>query len=379
LRKPELHIVSFAIPDPPDYGGIIDVYYKVKYLAEAGVKIYLHCSQYDNRKPSEQLEKWCEKVWYYPRKTGLSGLSLKLPYTVFSRRDDSLLHNLQSTSAPILFDGLMTAYYLHHPALNNRKKIFRPQNVEQDYYRLLAVRTKHPLKKIYYKREATLLKRFENRLQNVDAFFTVAEHDYLFFQKKYPEASHEYIPSFQPYNEVKSKAGYGNYCLYQGNLSVEENEEAALFLVEKVFSQLQIPFIIAGKNPSLKLQAAADSLKNCTLIANPDKAKMDVLIEDAHIHVLPTFQNTGLKLKLLHALFQGRFVLVNNEMLTGTGLESLCETADDAAAFMKTIQHLMSQPFDAANIAKRKEILLNAYNNRTNAECIVTYLQQIFP
>ncbi|MCX6283192.1 MAG: mannosyltransferase, partial [Bacteroidetes bacterium] len=38
-----LHIVSFDIPYPPDYGGVIDVYYKIKTLSEAGVKIHLHC------------------------------------------------------------------------------------------------------------------------------------------------------------------------------------------------------------------------------------------------------------------------------------------------------------------------------------------------
>lgn len=379
MSELKLHIVSFAIPDPPDYGGIIDVFYKIKHLAAAGVKIYLHCSQYDGRKPSPLLEQWCEKVWYYPRHTGISGVSITQPYIVYSRRNDELLQNLQTINAPVFFDGLSTAYYLHHPSLNDRIKILRPQNVEQDYYSLLAKRTKNFVKKIYYRREATLLAGYENKLTNVHAFFTVALHDHDFFKTKYPHAVHEYLPSFQPYNTVSAKEGSGNFCLYHGNLSVEENEEAALFLLQEIIPNLSIPFIIAGKNPSKKLYEEAKKYPHCTVIANPDAEKMDELISDAQIHVLPTFQNTGLKLKLLHALFHGRHVLVNEDMVHGTGLQSICHRAEDAAQFIQKIKELLQAPFDTIEKTKRSSLLMQHYDNRTNAQQIITYLQRIFP
>lgn len=378
MSELKLHIVSFAIPDPPDYGGIIDVFYKIKHLAAAGVKIYLHCSQYDDRKPSTVLEQWCEKVWYYPRYTGFSGLSLTQPYIVYSRRSKELLQNLQTINAPIFFDGLSTAYYLHHPSLSDRIKILRPQNVEQDYYSLLAKRTKHVVKKIYYQREAKLLRSFENKLQNIDTFFTVALHDHDFFEEKYPNATHEYLPSFQPYNTVNAKDGSGTYCLYHGNLSVEENEEAALFLLQQVIPYVSVPFIIAGKNPSEKLFEEAKKYAHCTIMANPNADKMDELIADAHIHVLPTFQNTGLKLKLLHALFHGRHVLVNEEMVHGTGLQSACILAKDAAQFTKKIKELMQAPFNSMEKTKRQNLLMQHYDNRKNAERIITCLQRKF-
>ncbi len=373
----KLHMVSFAIPDPPDYGGIIDVYYKIKCLAEAGVEIYLHCSQYDNRQPSSVIENWCKKVWYYPRKSGLQGLSLSWPYITYSRRDDQLLSNLQQVEAPIFFDGLSTAFYANHPSLSSRVKLLRPQNVEQDYYALLAKRTPDLLKKLYYTIEARLLAKQEAQLSMMNAFFTVAQHDYHFFNEKYPQAYHQYLPSFQPYNEVSSSLGSGSYCLYHGNLSVAENEEAALYLIQEVFPKEAFPLMIAGKNPSKKLQEAAHSLSNCSLIANPDKATMEQLIADAHIHVLPTFQDTGLKLKLLHALFHGRHLVVNSSMLTGTGLASICHIADTALAFQNTIQALIDKPFDDATRAERRVLLSQHYNNQVNANLLLEYLKQL--
>ncbi|HTM64942.1 MAG TPA: glycosyltransferase [Flavipsychrobacter sp.] len=372
----KLHIVAFDIPYPPDYGGAIDVFYKVKNLSEAGVRIYLHCPVYGSRQPAAQLEALCQKVFYYPRNTGLKGISLRLPYMVYSRKSEDLLKNLQEIDAPILFDGVSTSYYLSHPALKKRLKILRPQNVEQDYFRLLEKREKNLFRKAYYLTEARLSKNYEDSLQHADAFFTVAQHDHQFFKEKYPAAVHEYIPSFQPYNEVESKAGNGSFCLYHGNLGLAENKEAALFLLNEVVPFVDFPFVIAGRNPDESLMALASRHENCRIIANPSMEEMERLITEAHIHVLPTFQNTGLKLKLLHALFNGRFVLVNEAMVHGTGLSSVCKVVKTAEGFISEIKNIRGEAFDQKDIEARGSLLKGNYDNKGNADRIVTFLQQ---
>lgn len=85
----KLHIVSFDIPYPADYGGVIDVFFKIKALYEAGVKIHLHCFEY-HRPPAPELDQYCEKVSYYPRKISSRLLFHKLPYIVISRQSDEL-------------------------------------------------------------------------------------------------------------------------------------------------------------------------------------------------------------------------------------------------------------------------------------------------
>lgn len=376
MEKIKLHIVAFDIPDPPDYGGAIDVFYKVKNLAAKGIAIYLHCPEYGGRKHSKYLEEICEKVWYYPRKMGLSGISITSPFMVYSRRNQKLLENLRAVDAPIFFDGVSTSYYLSHASLKDRLKILRPQNIEQDYFKLLAKREKNLLKKSYYFVESILLKNYENKLHSAEAFFTVALHDHQFFKEIYPDAIHEYIPSFQPYDEVKSKTGKGDCCLYHGNLALAENEEAALYLLNEIIPKIDFPFIIAGRNPKEKIIRLAAKYEHCKLVINPSMEDMDDLIANAQIHVLPTFQNTGLKLKLLHALFNGRYVIVNNEMLHGTGLSSACIIANNSSEMIEKINALRNIDFDEKAIARRNNILQAHYNNRKNAERIVTFLQQ---
>jgi hypothetical protein len=102
--------------------------------------------------------------------------------------------------------------------------------------------------------------------------------------------------------------------------------------------------------------------------------QMEQLIAEAQVHALPTFQATGLKLKLLHALFNGRHVLVNDAMVKGTGLSGVCQKAETPLSFQEKIKELMSISFDEEAIQIRRNLLLQRYDNRKNALRIVTCL-----
>jgi hypothetical protein len=54
MQGKPLHIVSFDNPYPPVYGGIIDVYYKLKALHALGFEIYLHCFVYTKLHPRDK-------------------------------------------------------------------------------------------------------------------------------------------------------------------------------------------------------------------------------------------------------------------------------------------------------------------------------------
>jgi hypothetical protein len=74
----QLHIISFNVPYPPDYGGVMDVFYKIKTLYDYGVKIRLHCFEY-GRKESEVLKQVCEEVYYYKREHSFRDFTSLLP------------------------------------------------------------------------------------------------------------------------------------------------------------------------------------------------------------------------------------------------------------------------------------------------------------
>lgn len=352
-----LHIVSFDIPYPANYGGVIDVFHKIRCLHQKGMLITLHCFEYGGRKPAPALEKYCNKVYYYKRQTSLLKQFSTLPYNVISRTDEELKERLMEDDYPILFEVLHTCYLLDDPDLKERKKLFRHSNIEHDYFRELAKAESSFIKKIYLHLEARKLQRFEKQITHADCILSVSEQDLSYFQKTYPQTPAVYLPSFHSFDELQNKTGKGDYILYHGNLSVPENHVATLWLIEHVFSKITRRVVIAGLNPQSSLVAKIKSHPHIELKENCSGDEMQQLISDAHIHCLYTAQATGLKLKLLNVLYSGRFVLANTAMLAGTHLQEACVICDNGEAYLNAIQDLFEKKFTATDIEKRKTII----------------------
>lgn len=366
-----LNVVSFDVPFPANYGGVIDVYYKLVWLKNAGVKIHLHCFQY-GREKSRELEELCEKVYYYSRKTGfLSNLSL-LPYTVKSRVNEELEKNLLSNNYPILFEVLNTCYLLNDIKFKDRKKIFRHSNIEHEYYLELSHSEKNFLKKVFLKLEAWKLKWFERNLNFADIILAVNQKDTHYFKNKFQQAKSVYLPSFHPNNEVKIKVGRGDYILFHGNLSVSENYAALEWLIANVFCKIKLKVIIAGLNPPDFLHNWIKLYPNIEIKPNPSETEMRKYIEGAQVHVLYTLQPTGLKLKLLNVLYNGRFIVTNPEMLSGTGIKATptLTVSNSPADIISRIEEFYKMEFKA-DWAVERDAAIIMFNNKTNVERII--------
>lgn len=363
----KLHIVSFNIPYPPNYGGIIDVFYKIKFLSKNEVDIILHCFQY-GREKSEELKKLCHKVYYYKRKQGPIHLFSSVPYIVGTRSSKALLKNLQKEIAPILFEGLHSCYYINHPLLGAYKKIIRTHNIEHHYYHYLSLAEKNIFKRYYFKQEAVKLRCFEKKLNNASSILSISPDDTRYFHAKYKMG--KFIPAFHPFENVQTKRGVGDYILFHGNLSVSENLQAVNYLLDRIFSEITLPLIIAGKNPPESLKRRVVDIPHASLVANPDMEVMDHLIQDAQINLIPTFQPTGLKLKLLASLFLGRHCITNSPMVANTGLAHLCYIADNVGEMVKLIQQKFEEEISQEEINQRKEVLETQFSNEYNAQKI---------
>lgn len=364
FKDKHLHIISFNVPYPANYGGVIDVFYKLKTLSDLGVKVYLHTFHY-GREHSEVLEAICEEVNYYPRGKFYKFIYSSVPYIVGSRQSDDLLSRLSKDNYPILFEGLHTCFYLNHPALQGRIKAVRMHNIEWDYYASLGRSERNFFRKFYMYYESKKLKKFEGILEKADLVFSISPKDVSYLEDKFEGVS--YLPAFHPNDKVRIKEGRGNYAIYHGNLGVEENNQAALFLTRKVFREFNYPFTIAGRNPLNTLVKEAEVNKTFQLIPSPDDDKMRELISNAQVNILPTFQATGIKLKLLNALYNGRFCIVNSFMINETGLEDLCVIANTAEEMKDQMYNLVDKDFTSEMIEQRKEVLEKDFSNKVNA------------
>lgn len=372
ISEKHLHIVSFDIPYPANYGGVIDVFFRIKSLHERNVKVHLHCFEY-GRQHSEYLENFCYSVNYYKRATNISKLFNSLPYIVCSRDSKELLDNLKKDNYPILLEGLHCCGILLDADIQKRNVIVRAHNVEHEYYDNLAKSEKNIKKKMYLKQEVLKLHNFESILNKASAILAISQKDYNYFKSLYKNVYK--LTAYNAYTEVNIIEGKGDYVLYHGNLEVSENYAAAEYLVE-TFKDTDINLKIAGMNPPQHLSQIIDYEDNIELIDSPDDKTLYDLIRNAQINILVTAQSTGLKLKLLNTLFNGRFCLVNEKMVEELDVNGLCYVVNDMNSIRFAANELMNKTFDQHQIEKRRENMKRFYNIKEATDLLLKLITE---
>ncbi|GAB3025727.1 hypothetical protein GCM10027051_33140 [Niabella terrae] len=370
-----LHIVCQEAPSPANNGEAIDMMNRIRAFQQNGIKVHLHYFKEESEKSCRELDRACESVHEYEKKPVTESISLHTPYTVSCRCNETLAGKLAADQHPILFEGLQTTGVLRDLDTGNRRICVRIHNEGSTHYRELARHTSNPAKKTYFLAESLLVKKYTPTLPK-DCIYMCASYEdqEQLEQMGFPNV--HFIPVFPSWQEVQGSTGIGNLCLFHGKLSCPKNEKAALWLLTNIFNKVRVPFVIAGCNPSRRLQKAAELCQNTCLVSNPCDGDMDDLIEKAHINILPSFNKniTGSRLKLLHALFKGRHCVTTPDMVAGTGLDSACHIGTSSSAIASIVSQLYYVPFEEHEIRLRKQLLGDTYNNQQNISKFISYL-----
>jgi hypothetical protein len=245
-------------------------------------------------------------------------------------------------------------------------------NIEHNYYAGLAEVEKNFFRRKYFESEAKKLQKFEPVLEFTDAIAAISPTDAKELSLRYNNVAN--IMAFHPHKGVEISTGLGGFSLYHGSLTVGENNKAALYLVNEIFNDLNLPLIIAGNGASTELRGAISKSENISLRENISAEEIYLLIKNAQINILPTFQATGIKLKLLSALYCGKHCIVNSPMVAGTGLEQLCHIAESPVDMKKEISRLIKVPFNDKEKLEREKILREKFSNRENVRKLIHLL-----
>ena len=371
MKSKTLNIVAFDVPYPPNYGGVIDIFYKIKSLIPRDVHVILHCFDYGRGRQAE-LEIYCKEVHYYKRNMNSMLLMHSLPFIAVSRRDKALVENLLKNDYPILYEGLHSCFSFSDHRLRDRKKYIRAHNIEHDYYKGLAGSTNSFWRRSYFRAEAKKLKSFERIMNDAEKVFSISPMEHKELQSRYNNV--ELIMPFHG-NEIVADAGVREkFTLYHGNLAVAENDKAALYLVQEIFMHLDVKLLIVGNGPSKQLKESVKGRKNVEIKSGLNTEEIQGLIFKCHINILPTFQSTGIKLKLINALYNGGHCLVNKPMVEGTGLETLCHVSNSPEHMRSTIGHLMNVEYSENERARRSKVLLGKLSDQTNAMQLIEHI-----
>ena len=100
---------------------------------------------------------------------------------------------------------------------------------------------------VYYNTSSS---KYEKAIANKATFIAVSKFDVALYQKEFNAKRISFLPVFIEHQKVQTTITNGSYCLYHGNLSINENVKAVNWLLKNVFNTLQIPFQVVSRNAS---------------------------------------------------------------------------------------------------------------------------------
>jgi len=370
-----LNIVAFDNPYPPVYGGVIDVFYKLVALSNKGIKIHLHIFT-DSNLQIDQLKKFCEEIYIYKRKKGFINQFSLLPFIVKSRNSPLLNKRLLENNFPILFEGVHTTHPLICDYKLFKRSIIRHHNIEHEYYQGLFNSDKNILRKILFYVESFKLKLFLKKVQKSEYNIAISEDDAIKLKDNYFKNIYT-IPPFHSFNSKATNINDQPFILYHGNLNVAENILAVDYLLKEIFIDKTLKYVVAGLNNNIEFKSKFTTYPNIEFIENPSNEKIEDLIKSARVIVLPTFQSTGIKLKLIDSLYKGNHVIANQQMAQGFPLSEIISIANKSDEIIDLVNEKMKNPLSNEEKNNRLIQLNRFFDNNNNAVRIIDIINQL--
>ncbi len=369
MPVPDLHIISFAVPYPPVYGGAIDSWHRLRELKAAGVRVTLHCFLYHAFKPQPILETVAQEVHYYPRVIWPVVLTRDQPYIVSSRKSPALLQRLRADHQPVLCEGIQTTGFAKE--CPGKTWLLRAHNVEHQYYRELADRGKG-IKTLIYRREAQCLESYERESVSLfKAVFSISPKDHQWFTDQ--KAQSVLVPPFHGFEQPDMPLGRGAYVLFHGDLSLEVNQQAVLDMMRHLPAEHAYPVLIAGRKGNRIFEEKLSRMPNLRREADVSEETMTTLIRNAHIILIHSLHDAGMKMKIFPALYHGRFVAASENIRTGTVLDEALQFYNpyELAA---NVDRLWPMEFTTTMVSERTAILKRHPDDKAQTTEIIRYL-----
>ena len=367
-----LHLVSFDNPYPANYGGAIDVFYKIKALKENGIQVILHCFTKGDLTAHDELLKVVRTVNFYKTSTPYLSLFSAVPYSVMCRTNSELLNNLKAIDAPILFESLKTTYLVANHDLDQNKVFLRLHNNEELYYKGLSKSITNIFKKIVFFTEGVKFNKFNNFYKKYDQVFTLSQLETNYIKKYTSKVV--YVPVFHGNKEIIPLSNRGKFCLYHGDLAIADNLKVVQFLI-KIFKSLpHINLVIASSKAEKKVKDWIGKTDNITFQKLQSDEHLLQLFSQAHINIAWSFQPSGTKLKVINALFKSRFSIINSNIVDDQRILDCCTLVHDMEELKEAVDELMTKEYTKEIYNARKINLLECLDDHANAEKLISYL-----
>ena len=388
--------ITNKVPVPPKDGGSIASIRLAEGLAILGHKVQMlamntskHFVEPDIirnfEKPNLAIMAVPVDTGIHPHKALYNLLFSKMPYNAvrfissdFRKALTDLLKNINPDL--IILENLYPAAYLKDiRELTNAQVVYRAHNVEYEIWRRTADKTKG-LRKWYLGILANRIKKFETDLINrYDFLVPITKRD----ARALDEMGNT-KPSFVlPTGYIGEHTNYPTIVFnkqavaHLGALDWMPNQEGLIWFVDKVWPLLrkeipELEFHLAGRNAPKWFEKR---IIGTGIIYHGEIEDAENFLQTFPIHIVPLFSGSGMRIKIVEAMANGRVVVTTTIGTEGIDTQDKINilVADTPSSFSSTIVEAISDPVYCQEIGK------NAFTfvvDKLNNEKLVTGFMQ---
>ena len=387
----KLLVISPDFPYPPNHGGRVDMWERLKVLSRLAEVDLIACTkEMPDKDHVAHVENHVSRLHVLVRQLGIKNVIGLTPYQVKTR--DALKNiKLNKEYDVVILEGEYVGAAMQNKALSNAQFLLRIHNDEPLFFSNLAKAASGP-KKLYYLTETIKFKYYCQYLQKkVDALLYISREEFLKAAKD--DSVRKGVPAFWlPAGvklEMKSQQNFSAwmekrkpYVLFVSSLFMPNNTWGISWYIKNVHPLVKkecpgYKLIIAGntggKNITELLDVPVSEKASIELEANPTDQYLRQLYNKCMVFVAPIFHGAGVKLKIINALIEGMPVVTTPKGSEGSGLlhqRHLLE-AERPDDFASQIIKCLKRPQYAHSLAiSAQEFIESRYNQEENLKKI---------
>ncbi len=353
--------LTTQLPYPPTSGGVIKSFKLVEYLSRETELTLVSLLKNDDNRNIQEFENrvTLKKGHYFNCQKERNTINLLTSYLTSKTLNEyrnycaqikENIVNLCKQADVIIIDHYEMYQYIS--SAHTSKKILHQHNAEYVLWERMAAIEPNILKKTLLKLESNRIKKKEKQYCQLSDLVLAAPNDIKklkaitdnkgCFKSTYHLGDDALLNKRDIEFSTTKKQ-----ILYVGTLSWEANINGLIWFLKKcwpiiISKQPEITFKIAGKNPDNRITERVNNLKNVQLTGFIKD--LEPLFQESRICIAPLKFGSGIKVKVLNALYRGIPMVTTS--IGVEGIEGLTENhisiADDSHLFATECLNLLS-------------------------------------
>lgn len=286
----------------------------------------------------------------------------------------------------VQLEGLyLLPYLLSVRKFSKAKIVLRAHNIEHLIWERNSKIAKPGAKKWYLQTLAARMKEFEiYHLNSCDALVPISDVDAARFVElgcKLPIHTSQVGMNLNGETDETEEVTANPSICYIGSMDWLPNREGIEWFLDKVWPKVQsqfpeLKFFVAGRNfPS---DFPDKVYKNVEMVGEVENSR--AFIRSKSIMIVPLFSGSGIRVKILEAMAEGRTVISTTIGVEGIGAvnEEHILIADDADAFARQIKRCLKEPDFCHTIAENgRNFVKHHFDNKVIVKDLLNFYKSL--